>query len=202
MINTNKPTNLLIEDMHFEKPDSEQEALISRVSSVKYKANFYKRLIISLAAALIILAAEFIARVYTNKHAYSLYFRYAGADTMPDVIIFVVSVFLIFNLLSFVFMKIKTAMNDILNKYECAYGIVTEKYDGRHLSQTSGEISHNYILFSNEEGHCTTALSVKKQQVFQSIDVGDEILVVKYKPLGTAGYTFIPVEKKTETVKA
>lgn len=195
-MNTNKQTNLLIDDMHFLTPDKEQEELITRFSSIEHKTKFYKRFIISLITALIILVVELIARGFTNKHAHSRFFHYPGAETIPGMIIFVVSVFVIFNVLSFIFMWVKIQMNDVVNKYKCTYGIVTDKYDSRHLSQKSGEASQNYILFSNEEGHCTTALSVKDIQTFQSIDVGDEILVIKYNPLGISGYTFIPLTKK------
>lgn len=197
-IPTNNQTNLLIDDMHFFIPDEDQKTLITRFSSQEFKAGFRRRFIISLITALIVLTAELIARGYTNKHAHSRMFQYPGAETIPGVVAFVAFVFLLFNLLSFLYMKIKIQMNDIAARYECAQGIITEKYDGRHLSQTSGEASRNYILFSNEEGHCTTALSVKNLQTFQSVQVGDEILVIKYKPLGNAGYTFIPLEKKSE----
>jgi len=198
IINTKEQKNLLIDDMHFSIPDEEQKTLITRFSSQKFKEGFLRRLLISLAASLIFLTAELIARGYTNKRARSLMFRYPGAETIPGVIAFVIFIFLFFNLLSFIYMRIKIQMNDIAARYECTRGIITEKYDGRHLSQTSGEASKNYILFSNEEGHCTTALSVKNPQIFQSIQAGDEILVVKYKPLGMAGYTFIPIKEKSQ----
>lgn len=198
-INTNEQKNLLIDDMHFFIPNEEQKTLITRFSSHKFKEGFYKRFIISLITAFVFFTVEFIARTYTNRHAVSHFFHYPGAETIPGMIIFVVFVFLLFNLLSFIYMRIKIQMNDITARYECMQGIVTEKYDGRHLSQSSGEASRNYILFSNEEGHCTTALSVNNLQTFQSIQAGDEILVIKYKSLGTTDYSFIPL---TEKIKA
>ena len=170
--------------------------LIARVSSQKFKEAFYKRFFISLIVAFIFFTVEFIARTYTNRHAVSRFFHYPGAETIPSMIIFVVFTFLIFNVVSFAYMYTKIQMNDISAKYECMQGIITEKYDGRHLSQSSGEASRNYILFSNEEGHCTTALSVKNLRIFQSIEAGDKILVIRYKPLGIANYTFIPLQEK------
>lgn len=198
-IQTNERKNLLIDDMHFFIPDEKQKNLILRFSSQEFKQRFYKRFLISVVIILVILIAELIARGYTNRHAKSRFFVYPGADTIPGMLVFVAFIFLLFNLLSFIYMKVKIQMNDIAARYECMHGIVTEKYDGRQLSQTSGEASKNYILFSNEEGHCTTALSVKNLQTFQSVQVGDEILVIKYKPLGTSGYTFIPLEQGTHT---
>ena len=168
---TKEQTNLLIDDMHFKKPDKEQEAMITRYSSREYKTKFRRRFIISLMITLIIILCEYIARRYTMTNP--------RPDTIPGMIIFMISVFIIYNIISYIYMQVKTNMNDILNRYECTYGIVTEKYDGRHLSQKSGEISHNYILFSNEEGHCTTALSVKNLQMFQSDHIGDKILLLK-----------------------
>lgn len=85
-------------------------------------------------------------------------------------------------------MKIK--MDDFLNKYECMYGVVTEKYDSRHLSKKSGQPTDNYILFSNGEGYCTTALSVKNLQTFKSINIGDEILILKCNLMGMPSYEF------------
>lgn len=195
-MNTKEQKNLLIDDMHFFMPDEEQKTLITRFSSQKFKEGFYRRFLISLITAFIFFIVEFIARTYTNRHAVSRFFHYPGAETIPGMMIFVALVFLVFNLLSFTYMRTKIQMNNIAAKYECMKGIVTEKYDGRHLSQSSGEASRNYILFSNEEGHCTTALSVKNLHTFQSIEAGDEILVIKYKPLGTTGYTFIPLTEK------
>ncbi len=195
-MNTNKQKNLLIDDMHFSIPDEEQKMLIARASSQKFKEAFYKRFFISLIVAFIFFTVEFIARTYTNRHAVSRFFHYPGAETIPSMIIFVVFTFLIFNVVSFAYMYTKIQMNDISAKYECMQGIITEKYDGRHLSQSLGEASRNYILFSNEEGHCTTALSVKNLRIFQSIEAGDKILVIRYKPLGIANYTFIPLQEK------
>lgn len=195
-MNTNEQKNLLINDMHFSIPDEAQKTLIARVSSQKFKKGFYKRFFISMITAFVIFTVEFIARTYTNRHAVSRFFHYPGAETVPSMTIFIVFVFIVFNLLSFTYMHTKIQMNDISAKYECMQGIVTEKYDGRHLSQSSGEASRNYILFSNEEGHCTTALSVKNLHTFQSIEAGDEILVIRYKPLGIANYTFIPLQEK------
>lgn len=185
-MNTNEQKKLLIDDMHFLKPDQKQEALIADYSTHQYMVKFRRRFLISLVIALIVIIVEYIARRYTMETPIP--------GSIPGMLFFVSLLFVIYNIISYIYIRMKIKMDDFLNKYECMYGMVTEKYDGRHLSKKSGQPTDNYILFSNEEGHCTTALSVKSSQRFQSINIGDEILVLKCSPMGMAHYEFIQIK--------
>lgn len=171
--------NFSIDDMDFFQPDDAQTEMIRRHFTESTKKKFNQRLLFSLAAALIVIAAESIARFPSRS------------DSIPGMLGFVTAAFLIYNMISYLYMVMKSKMNDSLNRYECVYGTVTEKYDSRHLSRESGENVPSYILFGTEQGHCSTALSVKNLKVFQAVKTGDKILVIKHQPMGNVYYDFI-----------
>lgn len=179
-------TNFPIEDMSFSQPEQTQSAIISQYFSKEYKQNMKKRFFISIIVAVVIVIAEVIARLQ------------ARPDTISGMLLFVISGFLVYNIISYLYTRTKCSMDDILNRYECTYGTVSSKYDGHLLSKKSRENVPNYILFENEQGHCTTALPVKDSVNFHNISEGDHILIVKLSPLGKTSYQFIPLAKKEE----
>lgn len=178
----NENNHISIADITFSKPDKEQFKQITTHFQNLYLKAFKKRIFTSLICAFIVILAEIIGR--TNLHT---------TDTIIPMITTVIIVFFIFNLISFIYMKIKSNMNDIMNKYECTHGIITEKFDSKHIEQTTNETASNYILFSNEQGHCVTALSTKNKQLFQSLKISDEILVIRYCPMGNVRYEFFKI---------
>jgi hypothetical protein len=189
---TNEINQLSIQDMEFSKPNEEQAALIHAYSTKNARKRFNKRFIISLIIAIVVIVGETIARYYYKNDI-----THSRRATIPGMIAVVLTAFVLYNLISFIWTKMKTNMDDILNRYECVCGIVTEKYDSRHLSETTREAVPNYILFSNEQGHCVTALPVKSFAKFQSVQVGDEILVLKMNPMGMAAYDFVTISSSS-----
>lgn len=178
-IHTQETPNFSIEDLDFFQPDAAQTEIIRRHFAENGKKHFNRRLLLSLAAAFLVIAAESFARFPSRP------------DSIPGMVRFVTAAFFIYTILSYLYMMMKSKMNDSLNRYECVYGTVTEKYDSRHLSRESRENVPSYILFCTEQGHCSTALSVRNLSVFQGVKIGDKILVIKHQPMGNARYDFI-----------
>ena len=176
----NENNYIQIADVTFSKPDKEQLTMITSYFQETYKQGFFKRLMISLVAAILVIISESIGRKNIGT-----------MNTIPAMIAAVSVVFVIFNVLSYLYSRIKSNMGDIVNKYECTTGVITEKFDSRNLSRKSQQNVPNYILFSNEQGHCVTALSTKNLNYFRTLKVSDEILIIRYCPMGNYRYEFL-----------
>lgn len=179
-MNTTDLNHLAIEDMTFHQPDSSEEQRIHQHNRSSSEKKLSRQRIISLIIAIVVIIAEFIARIGLGTE-----------KTITTMTYVVLGVLLLYNIISYVASNMKLQMNDISEKYECLAGTVAEKYDSRHLAKTTRENVPSYILFHNEQGYCTTALPIKDSKLFQSINVGDEILVVKGNAMGHSHYTFI-----------
>lgn len=184
-MNTNEINQLSIADMDFFQPTEEQISFIHGESACRLMKKFYKRMLISFLVSFIVILMETIGRINMSTEGNTYY------KSIPKMIIIVLIVLAIYNIISFIYTRVKINMNDIVNRYQCVSGIITEKYDSRQLSKKTREFVPNYILFSNEQGHCTTALPTKKHDIFCQAAVGDEILVIKESPMGMAKYDFL-----------
>lgn len=178
-MNTTDLKHLSIEDMVFHQPDSSEEQRIRDFNIRETEKKLSKQRIISLMIALIVIIAEFIARVGLNTE-----------DTITHMTFLILGVLLLYNIVMYISSNMRRQMKDVSEKYQCMTGIVAEKYDSRHLTKTTRENVPSYILFHNEQGYCTTALPVKDTKIFLDMNVGDEILIIKGNAMGNTHYTF------------
>ncbi len=178
-MNTHDLNHLAISDMIFHSPDNTEREKIHNFFLKESRQKLARQRFFSLIIAVIIIITEIIGR-----------FNMGTQHTITGMTIIVLGALMLYNIVITITTGMKRQMSDIVEKYQCVSGIVVEKYDSEHLSQTNRENVPSYILFYNEQGYCTTALSVKNKKHFQSIQVGDNILVIKGHAMGNAHYTF------------
>lgn len=172
--------NLPIDQMEFFSPNEEEAKLIADFSQNAFTNGFKKRIFISTIIAIFIILFDSLGRINLDTQ-----------NTIPGMILIVVFVLILFNILSFVYYKVKINMNDLLNKYQCVEAVVSEKYSSKFISRKGTDNIPDYILFDTGDIHCVTAIPTKDKDVFLQAEVGTDILIIKMFPMGNVRYSFI-----------
>ena len=189
-----KTENLSIKDITFFPPTNEQEGQVRSLAFKQYKNKAFRRFFWSIPVFIVILAGEVIARICAPTYSISGFY-YLGKDSIPTTVMSICLLFVVFHCLSVLQLFLKYKMNQTADRYECLCGEITDKYDSRNMTVDAKKKVPNYLLFSCEQGHCTTALPVNDKKLYHTVKIGDPILVIRHNPIGNVSYSFLPLQK-------
>lgn len=183
-MNATEQLRLPIEDITFYPPDESEVQMICSYYQKDITSHLKKRFYISVAVALFVAAFQILADLFT----------YHGHELLSHILITLLVVgigFLVFNVISYVYSRVRYSMDEIMNHCECVNATIDECYDSRLLSRKTRQNVPNYILFHTEQGHCTTALPVKDVKKFSQSKMNEQILVIKRSPMGKITYDYL-----------
>ncbi len=179
---TEKPD---LKDLIFHKPDSEEDHLIRAYRKSCGKSRFFLWLFRSAILCICIILIEGVARAYNPNPSV------ATVKTIPHMIFLVISLFVLFNFIHYIAIKVRLTMNEAANQCECLRGTVTELIDKKQLSKTSHQFVPDFFLFRCEQGACSTAIPIRDNTSFHTVQKDTPVLILKNSPMGVVSYDFL-----------
>lgn len=168
--------NTNIENIHFTNAEEKEKSIILSFTRDLFYFGFQKRLFISIVISIFAVVIEFFGKKSQDQ-----------LDIFPESALIIFAALILFNIFSFLYIILKEKLNLYTLETEIIYGKISEK------SKSKGPL---YILFSTDKYECTTALTIKYPSLFDSLKVGDEILVTRSTITGTAKYNVYPTHTK------
>jgi hypothetical protein len=128
---------------------------------------FNKRLLLTGLISIIVIILETIGLKNQGK-----------LDQADEMSLYVLLFFVIINLLSILNIYLKVKLITFSNSHEYIYGDIYE------ISKNSPF----YVLFEKENKRCTTAINIKNIEVYNSLKMGEKILILRDVTSGVPKY--------------
>lgn len=196
-----------IKDISFGPMDEATKTIIASYKNNLRKSSLKKRTFCSFIIIILLMVFEIIGRILMNKDlGYNMY----KINTAIYAFIFI---FIIFNIVSFIFYFTKGKLEDIAGDTYVVKGQVSrllgkkqvhaealdsyskrlaiwkeEKAAGKkepkpvyhRYGSFDGSNLPNYLFFKTSDQECSTALDIKDSKKFNSLSVGDNIIVIRF----------------------